>query len=49
MIELGESQAILNGIKDANDAIARAKEAVSKVNELPIEKDDLNRANKRVK
>lgn len=48
LMNAGESRAIIEGLKDVQNKMAIARDAVANVNELPIDKDDANRANKRV-
>lgn len=43
LLEAGENKAILDGLKYANDAIARANAARADANKLPVEADPYNR------
>ena len=45
LMDAGENKAILEGIKNANDAIARANVARANANKLPVSKDPNNRDN----
>jgi len=45
LMEAGAAQSVLEGIKNANDAIARATIARNNIDSLPITKDDANRDN----
>lgn len=47
MMDAGEAQAILEGLKDVQNKMAIARDAIANVNSLPVDKDDANRANKR--
>lgn len=49
MMDAGAAESVLKGLNDANDAIARANLAREKIDDISIEEDDANRANKRVK
>lgn len=46
LMDAGASEVILKGIKDAQDQIDRANVARAKYDELPVDKDPNNRANK---
>lgn len=45
LMEAGAAEAILKGLNDANDAIARASVARSNADKLPVESDPNNRDN----
>lgn len=48
LMDAGAAESVLKGLNDANDAINRANAARANADSIPIEKDDANRANKRV-
>jgi hypothetical protein len=47
MMDAGEAQAILEGLKDVQNKMVIARDAVANVDSVPIDKDPNNRANKR--
>lgn len=47
LIEAGAAQAVLKGLRDANDAIALANDARQHYDSLPIESDTENRDNRK--
>lgn len=48
LMEAGEAKAILEGLKEADSIIAKAKEARVNAHTVDINKDENNRANKRL-
>lgn len=47
MMDAGEAQAILEGLKDVQTKMAVARDAIANVDSVPLNKDPNNRANKR--
>lgn len=47
LIEAGAAHAVLNGLRDANDAIALANNARQHYDSLPVESDQENRDNRK--
>lgn len=45
LMDAGAAQSVLEGIKNANNAIARANDARSNFDKLPVDKDESNRDN----
>lgn len=45
LLEAGAAQSVLEGIKNANNAIARANDARSNFDKLSVDKDESNRDN----
>lgn len=46
MMDAGEAKAIIEGLKDVQNKMAIARDAVSNVDSLPVDDDPANRANK---
>jgi hypothetical protein len=44
LMDAGASEALLKGLRDADDAIARANSARANVDSLPVESDPQNRS-----
>lgn len=47
LIEAGVAKATLEGLQDVQNKMAIARDAVDRVDELPVSEDPANRANKR--
>lgn len=47
MMDVGAAMAVVEGLKDVQEKMAIARDAVANVDSLPIESDEANRANKR--
>lgn len=47
LIEAGVAKATLEGMQDVQNKMAMARDAAARVDELPIDQDPANRANRR--
>lgn len=47
LMDAGEAKAIIEGLKDVQNKMAIARNAVANVDSLPVDDDPANRANKR--
>jgi len=45
LLEAGQAQSILQGLKDAEETISRARIARANYDSLPVDKDEANRDN----